>query len=414
MKNCYRRLWVRPILIAAVLLTIPLLPGSWWNPQGAPVADFVAPMPASAAEEVVAAAQQNARAHQEAVATATSTPVPDQPATIQTVYVAQSGHHISDRFGFLRFWRMHGSALVFGYPISEEIEEGGCIGQYFERARFELHPEQQDPEQRVQLSLLGTLLTKGRDFAKAAPSSGEQFFPETEHGLSGPFYDFWRKHGGLPIFGYPISEPLQEVSAADGKMYTVQYFERARFELHPEDMEPFYRNWATRKNLRLLTLYEVQLGDLGRQVAARKGYHFETSVQRPDAPTWSPELWNRRIEVNLTTQWLTAYEDDSPVFQAPVATAKPGYVTPTGTFAIYRKTPKRNMAGSLGGERWYVANVPWVQYVVGRVALHGTYWHDKWGTGFRLSHGCINLNIDDAQWLYDWASIGTTVHIFRS
>jgi hypothetical protein len=77
--------------------------------------------------------------------------VPDQPATIQTVYVAQSGHHISDRFGFLRFWRMHGSALVFGYPISEEIEEGGRVVQYFERARFELHPEQQDPEQRVQL-----------------------------------------------------------------------------------------------------------------------------------------------------------------------------------------------------------------------------------------------------------------------
>src|SRR5919199_4461844 len=125
MKNCYRRLWVRPILIAAALLAIPLLPGSWGNPQGAPVADFVAPMPASAAEAVVAAAQQNARAHQEAVATATSMPEPDQPATIQTVYVAQSGHHIGDRFGFLRFWRTHGSVLVFGYAISEEIEEDG-------------------------------------------------------------------------------------------------------------------------------------------------------------------------------------------------------------------------------------------------------------------------------------------------
>jgi hypothetical protein len=331
---------------------------------------------------------------------------------IQTVYFAQSGHHLGDRFGFLRFWRMHGGVLIFGYPISEEIEESGRIVQYFERARFEFHPEQQDPEFRIQLGLLGTRLTKGRDFPKAAPGSGERFFPETGHGLSGPFYDFWRKHGGVQMFGYPISELLQEVSPADGKPFTVQYFERARFEHHPEEMEPFYRDQANKKSLRLLTLYEVQLGDLGRQVAAAKGYHFARSEQR-EAPTWSPELWNRRIEVNLATQWLTAYEDDTPVLQAPVATGRPGFSTPTGTFAIYRKTPKRTMAGVIGDERWYEPNVPWVQYVVGGVALHGTYWHDKWGTGFRPSHGCINLNIDDAQWLYDWASIGTTVNIFR-
>jgi hypothetical protein len=414
MKNRYRRRWFRSLLVAAVLLSILLLPANWWNPKHAAIADFAAPMPASAAEAIVAAARQGQRVHGDVLATETSTPAPSQPPAIETVYFAQSGHHLGDGSGFLRFWRMHGGVLILGYPISEEIEEGGRIVQYFERVRFEFHAEQQNPEFRIQLGLLGAQLTKGRDFPQAAPGSGEQFFPETGHGLSGPFYDFWRKHGGLPVFGYPISEPLQEAGAADGKPYTVQYFERARFEHHPEDMEAFYRDRANKKGLRLLTLYEVQLGDLGRQVAARQGYHFARSEQRPEAPTWSPGLWSRRIEVNLTTQWLTAYEDDTPVFQAPVATARDGFVTPTGSFAIYRKTPKRTMAGALGGERWYVPNVPWVQYVVGGVALHGTYWHDKWGTGFRLSHGCINLNIDDAQWLYDWASIGTSVHIFRS
>ena len=54
------------------------------------------------------------------------------------------------------------------------------------------------------------------------------------HTLQGPFLKFWQENGGLAIFGYPISEEFPEVSATDGKTYTVQYFERNRFEYHPE------------------------------------------------------------------------------------------------------------------------------------------------------------------------------------
>jgi lipoprotein-anchoring transpeptidase ErfK/SrfK len=123
-------------------------------------------------------------------------------------------------------------------------------------------------------------------------------------------------------------------------------------------------------------------------------------------------LKTRRIEVNLSTQSLTAYEDEIPVFEAPVATGRDGFNTPAGSFAIYDRYPLQTMYGALGGESWYVPDVPWVQYIVGGVALHGTYWHDQWGTGSRMSHGCINLNIDDAQWLYGWAGIGTQVNVF--
>ncbi|HZG69669.1 MAG TPA: L,D-transpeptidase, partial [Herpetosiphonaceae bacterium] len=84
---------------------------------------------------------------------------------------------------------------------------------------------------------------------------------------------------------------------------------------------------------------------------------------------------------------------------------------PTGSFRIYDRYQKQTMFGASGWESWYVTDVPWVQYIVGDVALHGTYWHDKWGTGTRLSHGCINLSIDDAEWLYAWAGLGTEVNI---
>ncbi|MDQ6832855.1 MAG: N-acetylmuramoyl-L-alanine amidase, partial [Chloroflexota bacterium] len=57
---------------------------------------------------------------------------------------------------------------------------------------------------------------------------------ETSHTLTGPLLQFWKQGGGLPVFGYPISEPIIEKNADDGKSYTVQYFERTRLEYHPE------------------------------------------------------------------------------------------------------------------------------------------------------------------------------------
>ncbi len=65
------------------------------------------------------------------------------------------------------------------------------------------------------------------------PFSG-MYFSETSHTLTGPFLQFWKQGGGLPVFGYPISEPIIEKNADDGKSYAVQYFERTRLEYHPE------------------------------------------------------------------------------------------------------------------------------------------------------------------------------------
>jgi hypothetical protein len=76
------------------------------------------------------------------------------------------------------------------------------------------------------------------------------YFEVVGHALRGPFRDYWQQHGGLPQFGYPITEEFREVSSTDGKSYTVQYFERNRFEWHPELPDP----------------YKVSLGLLGAQI----------------------------------------------------------------------------------------------------------------------------------------------------
>jgi lipoprotein-anchoring transpeptidase ErfK/SrfK len=67
----------------------------------------------------------------------------------------------------------------------------------------------------------------------------------------------------------------------------------------------------------------------------------------------------------------------------------------------------------MAGETWVVPNVPNVMYINGSVALHGAYWHNLFGSGVRLSHGCINLPLESAAWLYKWAPVGTNVIVHQ-
>ncbi len=133
------------------------------------------------------------------------------------------------------------------------------------------------------------------------------------------------------------------------------------------------------------------------------------------APVTPPSSVNasgsKRIEVDLTAQWMYAYAGDTLVWSSGVSTGRDGWNTPTGNFKIYTKLPIQDMQGSAQGETWYVPGVPHVMYIFGGVALHGTYWHNAFGSGARLSHGCINLPLDVAEALYAWAPVGTPVWV---
>ena len=179
-------------------------------------------------------------------------------------YFPETGHNLA--YGFRHYWEMNGGLAIFGYPITEEFEERSqqdgqvYTVQYFERARFEYHPEHRGTPYEVLLGLLGQQLApvftapEGA-FVPVDPFTStpeRRFFSETHHSLAYGFKTYWERHGGLPIFGFPISEEFREVNPIDGKEYTVQYFERARFEYHPEFAG---------------TPYEVLLGQLGTQLA---------------------------------------------------------------------------------------------------------------------------------------------------
>ncbi|MDQ3929982.1 MAG: extracellular solute-binding protein, partial [Chloroflexota bacterium] len=159
----------------------------------------------------------------------------------------ETGRTVKGRF--LQYWNENGGLAQQGFPITEELQEKSDIDgkvytmQYFERAVFEMHPENKAPYD-VLLTLLGRLEYEKRYGKAGAPgqkasTDNATKFNETGKTVGGKFLAYWKSHGGLPQQGYPISEEFQEKSALNGKTYTVQYFERAVFELHPENQPPF-------------------------------------------------------------------------------------------------------------------------------------------------------------------------------
>jgi len=136
---------------------------------------------------------------------------------------------------FAPYYAAHNGTRVFGLPISPLLEHNGRQAQWFERARLEYRPEYRGTPFEIEPALLGVEFTGDRQFPAQAfftSRPGLRYFPETGHGVGGQFLDFWDANGGLAVFGYPISDVVVEVLPETGQSHSVQYFQRARFELH--------------------------------------------------------------------------------------------------------------------------------------------------------------------------------------
>lgn len=122
-------------------------------------------------------------------------------------------------------------------------------------------------------------------------------------------------------------------------------------------------------------------------------------------PQGVPHNGERWIDVNLSTQRVYAFEGDIIVNSFIVSTGTWRYPTVTGQYNIYVKYRYADMRGP----GYFLPDVPYTMYYYTDYALHGTYWHNNFGTP--MSHGCINLTIADAGWLFNWASVSTLVNI---
>lgn len=109
--------------------------------------------------------------------------------------------------------------------------------------------------------------------------------------------------------------------------------------------------------------------------------------------------------MDLSAQMVSAFDGETLVQSFIVSTGTASYPTVTGQFRVYTKLVSTAMAGP----GYYLPGVPYTMYFYKGYALHGTYWHTNFGVP--MSHGCINLRTSDAEWLFNFSSVGTLVNI---
>ena len=119
----------------------------------------------------------------------------------------------------------------------------------------------------------------------------------------------------------------------------------------------------------------------------------------------APANGRRWIEVDLTNQTLTAWQGDVAIMYTSISSGLPGTPTVTGRFQVGIIYQSQRMTGP----GYDLPGVPWVMYFYGSYALHGAYWHNNFGTP--MSHGCVNIRVDESEMLYNWAPIGTEVYV---
>jgi lipoprotein-anchoring transpeptidase ErfK/SrfK len=121
----------------------------------------------------------------------------------------------------------------------------------------------------------------------------------------------------------------------------------------------------------------------------------------------STERW---IEVDLTFRTLTAWEGSIPIYSVDVSTGTDDDPTYEGIYAVQLMFPEARMEGEgADGKPYDIKDVPYVLYYDGSYAIHGAYWHETFG--YTITHGCVNVPVEDAAWLYHWAGVGTPIVI---
>ncbi|MGQ9892417.1 MAG: hypothetical protein ACUVSY_01360, partial [Roseiflexus sp.] len=237
---------------------------------------------------------------------------------------------------FYDFWSGNGGLPIFGYPLAPtdlmtSPDDGKVYAtQIFERNRLEYHPENPEPYQ-VQLGRLGVevLQKQGRnwqDFPKGEPKRGCDFFPETGHTLCEPFRSYWRRYGldlgmrgvaraeSIALFGLPISEPMMETNA-DGATVLTQWFERARFEYHPNN-PPQYRVLLGLLGKELYGPYRPGATSVSGTVEVMLRNKESIEVGKDEGPFW--ETVNRSgsgMKVSRASLWIRGpfYPPDHPL-----------------------------------------------------------------------------------------------------
>ena len=340
----------------------------------------------------------------------------------RTVYIPETGHAVDGVF--LDSWRAWGGASSWGNPLTAEIQENGRIVQYYDYGRFEYHPD--DPNgvvvhfgdlgRQLQPFMLRRASGSGsaavneaalaarawapQEAAGRVDAASWRFVPETGHAVAGEFKALWEATGEATYLGNPLTEPYK----VDGVTY--QVFERGKLAQRAGEepaMVPIGKMMVERLRLDTSPIGQGELPVYSEELFTPPPTATVSGVPAdPNAEKW--------VLINITLQYLWAYQGDQVLWQGHVSTGTAKFATPPGSYQVLSKLESQTMEGVLGGEYYNVPDVPDVLYFTDRGhAIHGTYWHNNFGSP--MSHGCVNLPVDVADWMYQWSTVGMRVEI---
>lgn len=251
---------------------------------------------------------------------------------------------------------------------------------------------------------------------------GESFYPgfvyvaytdrvDTGHGI----YYLLQNGGWLPGRG----ERVGEISAFQGLQFrsTPRNSFGWTFEDIPVKSASGYKAPDTGRSLlpfTVIQIYDTQNVDnadwnlIGpdQWVEARKVAQVVINTKPPEGSNNT----TRWIDVNLAEQTLAVYDNNQLVFATVIASGVDPFWTRPGLFQINQKKETETMRNNDPSDFYYLDDVPWTMYFDGPRALHGAYWRTRFG--FPQSHGCVNLSVGDAHWLFNWAHEGDWVYVY--
>ena len=139
----------------------------------------------------------------------------------------------------------------------------------------------------------------------------------------------------------------------------------------------------------------------------------ELTVDYTQFRTTATDAGNKYIEVDTSAKIMYAYENDVLLRSFLISAGAPATPTVTGTYTIYSKIRIQDMRGfNVDGSTYYQPDVEFVNYFYGGYAIHGNYWRPlTWFGNVNSSHGCVGLPNSEAEWIYNWAPIGTPITI---
>jgi hypothetical protein len=248
-----------------------------------------------------------------------------------------------------------------------------------------------------------------------APATGDTCFTavETGHTVEGAFLTFWDAGNAGTWLGAPLTESFLAPDRT-----RVQYFENgilrqnAEGEVAPLPVGEIAANGAQVDTAPIEQPTEVPVYDEALFVEPEATPAETSGMDWAFGPGPQQGTW-KEIVVSVSAQSMWAYEGGELMISSLVSTGTadvPETVTPVGYYSVLAKFDAQTMEGTISGDYYRVEDVPYVMYFdnLGN-AIHGTYWHNNFG--WPMSHGCVNLPMDIAAFMYEWAPVGTAVTV---